>query len=220
MAIAKNCDVGYYCFISGKVKIEMSKSNTDKIDPRVKDVLRLLGAGTVLAACIVFPGLPIVVKAAMDSHHETERKRKFKEWERFNLWRLRASLKRLRNQKVVKIVERDGEPIVILTKKGKTRYLKYKLEEMIIKKPPKWDGRWRLVIYDIAKHKRNTQQAFREVLKKLKFFRLQKSVYLYPYPCYEEIEFLRQYYGIGDDVIILIVEGIENESVYKKYFGL
>lgn len=198
----------------------MSRLRVDKIDPRVKDILGLLGAGTFLSACLVFPGLPIVVKAAMDSYQGAEQKKRFREWERFNLWRLRASLKRLRNQKVVKIVERNGEPMVVLTKKGKTRYLKYKLEEIIIKKPPKWDGRWRLVIYDIAKYKRNTQQAFREILKKLKFFRLQKSVYLYPYTCYEEIEFLRQYYGIGDDVIILIVEGIENESVYKKYFGL
>jgi len=198
----------------------MSRSNTDKIDPRVKDILKLLGGGTLLAACIVFPGLPIVVKVGMDSYQRAEQKKRFREWERFNLWRLRASLKRLRNQKVVKIVERDGEPMVVLTKKGKTRYLGYKLEEMIIKKPPKWDGRWRLVIYDIAKYKKNTQQAFREILKKLRFFRLQKSVYLYPYPCYEEIEFLRQYYEIGDDVIILIVEGIENESAYKKYFGL
>lgn len=198
----------------------MMQSSKIKINPKVKDVLGLLGVGAVLTACIVFPGLPIGVKSVIDAIEEAKRKKEFKEWERFNLWRLREVLKRLRQQKVVKIVEENGESVVVLTKKGRTKYLKYKLEEMIIEKPPRWDGKWRLVIYDIAKYKRNTQQAFRRTLKRLKFLRLQKSVYLYPYPCQDEIEFLRQFYGIGDEVIILMVEDLEDEEAYKKYFGL
>lgn len=196
------------------------KSDKERTDPKVKDVLGLLGVGVLLLACVVAPGLPIGIKAIIDAYEERGRKRDFKEWERFNLWRLREVLKRLREQKIVEIVEENGEPVVVLTKKGKTRYLKYKLGEMIIKKPPKWDAKWRLVIYDIAKYKKNVQQAFRETLKRLKFFRLQKSVYLYPYPCQDEIEFLRQYYGIGDEVIVLTVEDLEDEEAYKKYFGL
>lgn len=203
-----------------QVILKRKKLNKEKVDPRVREVIGLLGVGTVLVASVVFPGLPIALKAVIDDHQKEEWKRRAREWERFNNWRLRAILKRLRQQKVVKIEEKDGQPIVSLTKKGKTRYLKYKLEEMIVKKPPKWDGKWRLVIYDIAKAKRNAQQAFRETLKRLKFLRLQKSVYLYPYPCENEIEFLRQYYKVGDDVVFLTVEGLENEEAYKKYFSL
>ena len=49
---------------------------------------------------------------------------------------------------------------------------------------------------------------------------IQKSVFLYPYPCYNEILFLREYYAIGAEVIFLVVEKIENDASYKEYFGL
>jgi len=203
-----------------RVILKKQKLSEEKVNPRVKEVIALLGAGTILAASVVFPGLPIALKTVMDDRQKAEWKRRRKKWERFNKWRLRAILKRLHQQKVVKIEEKDGQSIISLTEKGKTKYLKYKLEEMVVKKPPKWDGKWRLVIYDIAKTKRNAQQAFRETIKRLKFLCLQKSVYLYPYPCEDEIEFLRQYYQIGDGVVLLTIEGLENEEVYKKYFGL
>lgn len=198
----------------------MAVFNERKIDPKVKEIIGLLGAGAILGACLVFPGLPVVLKAAMDVHKETKRRKSFKNWEGFNLWRLRAILKRLRQQKIVKVVEKNGEPIVILTQKGKTKYLKYKLDKMMIKKPATWDGKWRLIIYDISKYKKSAQEAFRRIIKELEFLRLQKSVYLFPYPCENEIEFLRQYYGIGDEVMILKVSGLENQEAYRKYFGL
>ena len=198
----------------------MSKAPQIRIDPNVKAIVGLLGVGTFLAASIVFPGLPIVAKTIMDEHKDWKREKQFKEWNRFNLGRLRQILKRLREQKDVKVTEKDGEQIVILTKRGKTKYLKYRLEEMIINKPPRWDGKWRLIIYDISILRRNQQELFRQTLKKLEFLKLQNSVYLYPYPCYDEVEFLRQYYDIGEEVIILEVAHLENEGAYKKYFNI
>lgn len=198
----------------------MSRLDSEKINPKVNDILGLLGGGAMLAAFIVLPGLALVAKDAIKMYEEEKRKKEFKQWERFNLWRLRALLKRLREQKIVEVREINGEATVVLTQKGKTKYLKGKIEGIMINKPPRWDGKWRLVIYDIAQYKRQTQQAFRETLKKMKFLCLQKSVYLYPYPCQDEIELLRQYYGIGDEVILLMVGGIENEEAYKRYFGL
>lgn len=191
-----------------------------KIDPRVKDVLKLLGAGVFLAGCYVFPTLPMAVAPIVREIERKEREERLKKWEKFNPWRLRQIVKRLREQKMVEIVEKDGETVVVLTEKGKVKYLNYNLGDMMVDKPPKWDGEWRLVIYDISKYKRKTQDIFRETLKKFRFLRLQKSVYLYPFPCHNEIEFLRQYYGIEDDVILLTVSGLENEEAFKRYFGI
>lgn len=55
---------------------------------------------------------------------------------------------------------------------------------------------------------------------KLKMLRLQKSVYLYPYPCHDELEFLRQYFDVGEAVLYLTVRFVESEEVYRQYFGL
>jgi hypothetical protein len=191
-----------------------------KVNPRVKEVLILLAGGALLGAFFVFPGLP----AAFASYLKPERRERYQKytenWEDYNLKLLRQTLKRLKNQKIVKIVEENGVPVVRLTEKGRTKVLKYNLEEMALKKPEKWDETWRLIIYDIPEKKRSSVEAFRYILKKLKCLRLQKSVYLTPYPCKDEIEYLREVLGVGDEVALLAVSGIEDEVVYRKYFGL
>lgn len=179
-----------------------------------------MGAGVFLTASLAFPGFPLVARILMDEFEQVKKEKEFKQWKRFNLGYLRQILKRLKQQKIVKEDIQNGQPVVILTEKGKTRYLKYQLQNMILDKPPKWDGRWRLIIYDIAKYKKKVQEVFRETLKSMKFLKLQNSVYLTPYPCGDEIEFLRQFYGIGDEVLILTVSSLENESAYKEYFNL
>lgn len=181
-----------------------------KIDPKVKDILQLLGIGTFLAASLILPGLPVVLKPINDF----KKKKAEKEWKKFNLWRLRQVLKRLKQQKIVEVSEDE----VKITEKGKQRLLKYKLEEMQLKR--KVDGKWRLIIYDIANFKRQQRDLFRAMLKRLSIYKLQESVYLTPFVCEEEIEYLKQIFLIDDEVQVLKVSGIENEQAYKDFFGL
>jgi len=61
---------------------------------------------------------------------------------------------------------------------------------------------------------------FQKALKKLNFLRIQKSVYICPYPCFDEIEYVRQLYNLGGEVTVLTVTGLENQQAYKEYFGL
>lgn len=181
-----------------------------KVDPRVKDVLLLLGAGAFLAASIIMPGLPLVVKPYLDKKIRDEQK----EWEKFNTWRLRQVLNRLEKQKDVEII--GG--IVKITDRGRSKLLKFDLDQMELRR--KRDGKWRLIIYDIANLKKPQRERFRDMLQKLHFFRLQKSVYLTPFVCEEEIEYLRQIFGIDKEVQILKISGIDYEKEYEKYFDL
>ena len=188
--------------------------------PKTKDVLVLLGVGTFLTASFIAPGLPMAVKPIVDHYKKRQREKEQKEWARFNRSRLREILKRYHEKKVIEITE-DGENSCIkLTDKGKTKFLKYKLEEIMINHPPKWDGKWRIIIYDIPKEKKTWGEIFRKYLQKLEFLKLQKSVYLTPYRCEDQIEFLRQYYGLGKEIIYIVAQKIENEAVYKEYFGV
>ncbi len=181
-----------------------------KVDPRVKDILMLLGAGAFLAASLVMPGLPIVLKPYLDHRRKNEEK----EWEKFNLFRLRQVIGRLEKQKDIEVV---GDRVRI-TKKGRQKLLKFDLEQMELKR--KTDGKWRLIIYDVSNLRKPQRDLFREMLGKLKFFRLQESVYLTPYICEDEIEYLRQIFGIDREVQVLKVSGLEYEEEYKKYFGI
>jgi len=190
-----------------------------KIDPKTKEVLILLGSGVFLAASIIFPGLPMAAKPFIDVVKEAERNKRQKEWEKFNLWRLRQVIKRMQNSKLVEVKEEKGIPIIKVTQKGKQKLLRYKIDEMVLDES-NWDGKWRLIIYDVQTGKRANSEMFRIMLNKLKFLKLQRSVYLSPFKCEDEIEYLRLLFEIGNEVQILKVGSLENETAYRRYFGI
>ncbi|MDO8570351.1 MAG: hypothetical protein Q7R97_02100 [Candidatus Daviesbacteria bacterium] len=190
------------------------------LNPTVKEVLLILGVTGLVAGSLLVPALPMAVKPVVDYYKKKNKEKEFKEWEKFNQPRLKFLLKRLYQQKVVDFKDTNGQTVITLTDKGRKKVLSYQLEEIMINKPPKWDGKWRIIIYDIRKERKILGDIFRRFLQKMQFLKLQKSVYLTPYPCDEQIEFLRQYYGLGEEVLYVIAQKVENEGVYKKYFGL
>lgn len=187
--------------------------------PSTKEVLYLLGMGSLLLGSILMPGLGVAAGALYRAKRRHDWEQDQKEWRKFNFKLLKRNLKRLHDQKVVEIVDEDGQEVIKLTQKGHAKYLRFKLEELSLK-GKSWDGRWRLVIYDISKLKRSAQENFRRILKQINFFPLQKSVYLTPYKCTSEIEYLREYFNLSEEVILLEINKLENESFYKQYFGL
>lgn len=187
------------------------QSNSSKTSVKTKDILLLLAGAGFLAAAILLPGLPLALKPFLKEQKKT--------WGHFNRRRLKAEIKRLQRTGVIEETAEEGEVLFRLTDRGKEKVMKYKLEALSLQ-PGKWDGKWRLVVYDIPKGKKNQADAFRRLLKKLELLQLQKSVYLTPYPCKNEIEFLKTFYDIEDHVTLLTVSGIEHEASYRSYFGL
>lgn len=186
--------------------------------PSTKEILYLLGMGTLLIGSIIMPGLGIAAGSLYRAKRRYDWDQDQKEWKKFNLKLLRRNLKRLHDQKIVEVIDENGQEVIKLTQKGHTKYLRFKLEELSLK-GKSWDGKWRLVIYDISKLKRSAQENFRRILKQINFFPLQKSVYLTPYKCTSEIEYLREYFNLSEEVILLEVNKLENEPFYKQYFG-
>jgi len=182
----------------------------------VKTVLSLIGLGVLVAGAFVVPGSPIAVKPFLDEKKRKERE----EWTHFNPSYVRRTIKRLAEAKCVVISEKDGKQIVTLSKFGKRRILKYALDELTIRKPNRWDGKWRLIIYDVDNTKRYLRDIFRGTLKSLGFFQLQESVWIYPYPCEDQITFLREYYGVGDEVVYIVAIRMEDDSPYRTYFNI
>lgn len=107
-----------------------------------------------------------------------------------------------------------------ITQAGRVRALRYKVDEMAVDKPKQWDKKWRVVIFDIPEPQKNMREIFRKHLKYLGFYPLQKSVWVHPYPCFDEIEFLRQVYNIGGDVTYIVGEQLESTELLKQHYGL
>jgi hypothetical protein len=182
---------------------------------KVKEILTLLASGVLLATAFIMPGMAKILPQFSENYKED-----WKEWKKFNLAYLRRSLQRLKEQKLIEIEEDNDLTTIKITTAGKRRVLKYALEELEINQPKFWDGKWRLIIYDIPQNKRRLSNLLSQTLKNLGFFALQKSVYLIPYPCQSQVEFIREYFGLGDNVLILEVNKIENDKPFREYFGL
>ena len=84
----------------------------------------------------------------------------------------------------------------------------------------KLDGLWRFVIYDIPEKYKNIREAMRQHLKRLGFYKLQKSVFVLPYECCDEIEFLIEFYNIRSYVRQIVAEKIDNEMHLKEIFKI
>lgn len=112
---------------------------------------------------------------------------------------------------------RDGN--YCLTKKGEKRIRSLDIEKVKVKKRKHWDGKWYMVLYDFPVRYTKARNAFRYKLKELGFLQFQKSAWIYPYQCREEILFIGNFYGVGKYVQILEISKVLDDRKFKKHFG-
>lgn len=144
-----------------------------------------------------------------------------KEWKQIEKQKLKRAIRSLYESKLIKEKENpDGSITLVLTDKGKEKALTYNLDEMEIKKPKQWDKKWRIVLFDIPEKIRKIRDAFRYHLKQLGFYEFQKSVFIHPYDCLDEIEYLIEFYNARRFIRFIIAESLDNELHLKTHFGL
>lgn len=118
----------------------------------------------------------------------------------------------LRRQGYIKTFVQNKKRYVELTKKGRVKLKIVSIEKIIIKRPKKWDGKLRVVIFDLPKKFNREREIFREKLKNLFFIRVQKSVYMHPFKCAAEISEVAQRLGIGNYILVMISDVIQSEK--------
>ncbi len=106
-----------------------------------------------------------------------------------------------------------------LTDKGKSELEKLRLKDWN-KEKRKWDGRWRILIYDIPERNRGTRNKIRKTLTYIGFIKVQQSVWLYPYDCEDFITLFKAELKIGKNLIYLIVDSMENDKIFRETFHL
>lgn len=174
----------------------------------VKDILKTaLVAGAIMAAA----SSPYFINNLLKAN---------KRFKRYPKQRVADTFARLKREGLIDIARENGQIYIKLTEEGKKKAGFYQIDSLSIKKPKKWDNKWRVVIFDIAELKRTHREAFRGKLKELGFKPLQKSVWVHPFQCHDEVALLRDFFGLErDDIRIIVAEEIENSADLKKYFG-
>jgi CRISPR-associated endonuclease Cas2 len=145
----------------------------------------------------------------------------FKKSHKYSKKQIKSAMNNLKHQKLIEYVsDKNGVTIVRLTTKGKSRLMSFSIDLIEIKKPKSWDGKWRLVMFDLPIKYTKARNSLRFKLKQLGFIQFQKSVWIYPYDCEDLISLLKADFKIGKDILYMIVEKLENDWRLRKSFNL
>ena len=134
---------------------------------------------------------------------------------------LTRTLSYLRDKKFVAIEEKEEKIILVLSDKGKRKVQEYDFDEMTLPRKRRWDGQWHLVIFDIPHKKKGAREALREKFRDLGMVMLQKSVWVWPYECRNEIHLIQAMFELnGNEVNYIVADYIEEEQRMRKLFNL
>lgn len=187
------------------------KENT-KAKTILNATLAIIAVGGVLTVGALAPNL-------IGEITRIQKRRKKQSYDDYQkIWHSFNDLKKQKNLQFVK--EKDGYMVYRLSSKGKEKIKKLIFDEFTVKKPEKWDKKWRLVIFDIPETKKKERDALRKKLIKLSFFQCQKSTWIHPFPCLEEVEFLKDQLNIKAFVKLFLVEEMTDGKVLYHFKDL
>jgi len=172
-----------------------------------KEKILLLLLGGLAFGCSYTPGKQKMVLRTIS-----------REWKKLNPKELRDGISYLYRLRFIdKKENEDGIIAVSLTEKGKFKALNFQLNNIKNKKE-KWDGKWRMVAFDIPEKYKKGRDALRHKLKKIGFCELQKSVFITPYNCEKKIGLLVEFFELEKYVRFGILESLDNEKYFLNFF--
>lgn len=136
-------------------------------------------------------------------------------------YRLKRTATRLAERGLVCFVDRSGKRYLEITEQGR-KMLAFEQQKMALQRRAKkrWDGRWRMIVFDIPEKYRATRDRLRTALRSLGFAQLQGSVWVYPHDCEEVTTLLKADLELGSNVLYVIVDRIEFDQRLRRHFKL
>lgn len=109
-----------------------------------------------------------------------------------------------------------------LTAYGRTRITHYLNRRSLlapVERPRAWDKKWRLIMFDISAEERSKRNAFRSLISRLGAVMFQKSVWIHPFDCSDQINLLRNFFKLSDEELRLVVaHSIGRDRAFREHF--
>ncbi len=121
-------------------------------------------------------------------------------------------LAELRRQELITITKNDGEIKIQLSIKGVHRLQLAEIRSITVPAQQPWDRLWRMVVFDIPARHAESRYLLTSELKRLGFVMLQNSMWLHPYPCFEQISAAVQYTNLQPFVSYAEISNIDRRS--------
>lgn len=146
----------------------------------------------------------------------------FKEYDNFRIddkVKFQKAIYKLKQDKFIRKYYDNKVCYIELTDKGKDKLKRCLIDELELPSNIKlWDGKWRIVIFDIPNDKSKTRDYLRRKLLFFGFIELQRSVYVFPFDCLDEINYLKNNLYIKPYVQYIVADRIETETDLIKIF--
>jgi DNA-binding transcriptional regulator PaaX len=165
-----------------------------------------------------------LVESEFDTEHAEANALKvinyFKPQDRFERNRIWKAIKYLEEQNRIAIKERGDEYYILLTQEGKVKLAEVAIWDLSIAAPKRWDKKWRIVMFDFPKEMTTTRNSFRQKIEDIGFKVYQRSVYIYPFECTEEVKSICEFFNAEAFVRYVVAIDIDNTEEYIKLFEL
>ena len=183
-----------------------------------KDLQPRLGSVMQKALLLLGTGFALGLSGRPDTYFRILRGLS-KEWKAIHKRQLHLAIKNLYRSQLIDCKENnDGTTSLIVTNNGRQKVFRYNLDTMEIKRSRKWDGLWRAGIFYIPESHKTARDALASKLKQLGFCALQKSVFIFPLECRDEINFIVELFQVRPYVRFLLVKEIDVDLDLRKRF--
>lgn len=168
-------------------------------------VLGVIAVTGFVAAVAVMPGLAYIAKFFP--------RRSERRWRDYT----DRALKRLIRRGLVEETRRGRIVGYRLTDRGHEYLLRREFAAAELVPPKKWDGKWRLVAFDIPEKRRYLRDHLRTHLIRLGFYPLQQSVWLFPHPCEDVVRLIKVDLDLGRKVQCVVFQRFEDREEEKSW---
>lgn len=186
----------------------MSKSynNTSAV---VDTILKILVAGSTLTAGAVAPNvLSALDKPLNQFFKKMDKRSRERETKRILYY--------MRQQDLIRPTSESYEHGIQITDKGRDRL--DQINTSGIPRPINWDGKWRIVIYDIPESHKIARMALARKLRRLNFYQLQRSTWIHPFPCRDEITAITSQFDVNKYVSYFETDSIDQQAKLIERF--
>ena len=149
----------------------------------MKKVLFGVGAGLVIGVALTMPGALLAFKPFFDGKKVSRQS-------------FQKTYKALVRRKLVRVKKEKEKYVLEMTEAGRKRLRRYQTEDITIPVPRIWDNKWRIIVFDIPEREKAAREALRNTLLRLECYRFQDSVFVHPFECENEIDFITEVFGI------------------------
>lgn len=176
----------------------------------INGLLRVIALGGMTTAALIAPGTVSALDRSLRKYlqklDDAEAKRE-----------LSNALTYIRYHK---LVSEDYLHGLSLTDKARNRLALKDIRDLTISIPKIWDGTWRIIFFDIPEKHKTQRDGFAARIRDLGFAVLQRSVFIHPYPCREEVATLASHFEVDGYVTYIETSYIDNDSSLREHFKL